>query len=157
MFWQALAQQWPWFFPLLAVVLGGVFGSFLSCALYRVPRGQSLRRPPSHCPQCGVKLWLPDLVPVLSWVLSGGRCRHCSKKIPGTYFATEVLSIALALLALGASNILSAPPFSFLLLYGFMASVFFVGVVYIKHRQPAPKSVAFGLLCLGSYVAFLFS
>ena len=152
---QALTPEWLWFFILVSIALGAVFGSFLSCALYRVPRGLSLRQPPSQCPRCGTKLKPLDLIPVLSWVFSRGKCRHCGGPIPASYPATEALSAALALLALFISFQLSAFAFSFLLLYGFFMAALFAGVVYRKHSKTAPKSVAFGLLCLGLYVAFL--
>lgn len=77
----AIAAAWPWFWPGLGAVLGAVMGSFLNCARYRVPRGLSLRQPPSHCPSCRTVLGVPDLVPIISYLALRGRCRHCSAVI----------------------------------------------------------------------------
>lgn len=78
----AVNQAWPWFWPLCGGALGAVFGSFLGCALYRVPRGLSLRHPPSQCMSCGTRLTVPDLVPILSYLFLRGKCRHCGARIP---------------------------------------------------------------------------
>lgn len=90
----ALHQHWPWFWPLWAGVLGGVLGSFLSCVWYRLPRGLSLRQPPSACPSCQTQLGVIDLVPVLSWLWLKGRCRHCRAVIPWRTLVLEVACVA---------------------------------------------------------------
>ncbi len=87
---KAIALHWPWFWPLWGGVMGAVLGSFLNCARYRVPRGISLRRPPSHCPACKTVLGVPDLVPVLSYLALRGRCRHCRAPIGRTSLWLEV-------------------------------------------------------------------
>lgn len=92
-----VALFWPWFFPAVFVVLGGVFGSFLTCALWRVPRGESLRHPPSHCPACDAQLAAADLVPVLSWLVLRGRCRHCGAKVSAYYIIVELLCVGVGL------------------------------------------------------------
>ena len=143
------------FFLLLAVALGAVFGSYLTCALYRCPRGLSLWAPPSACPHCHTKLRAADLVPVLSWVFSGGSCRHCGAPVPATYLYTELYSVALALAALGVTAAAGVWYILFLPLYGALMGFSFAGVVYHRWRQVAVKSVAFGLLCSGVYAAFL--
>ncbi|MEA3407287.1 MAG: prepilin peptidase [Chloroflexota bacterium] len=63
-------------------VVGLVIGSFLNVVIDRVPLGKSLLRPPSHCPFCGRKLSPLELVPVLSYLALGGRCRTCGASIP---------------------------------------------------------------------------
>lgn len=145
-----LNEVFPWFMPLLAVVLGGVFGSFLTCALYRVPRGLSLWQPPSYCPSCQNTLKAADLVPVASWCWFRGRCRQCGAKIPFKYLSIELLSMATAVLSL----CIASKGGSFIVLYGALAA--FGMAIYLRwaHKQWALKSVAFGLLCLGLYVAF---
>ena len=145
-----MAEQMPWFMPLLAVVTGGVFGSFLTCALYRLPQGLSLWQPPSYCPVCHKKLSARDLVPVLSWVWFRGRCSQCGTSIPARYLLVEGLSIAWAMVAFYVAG----GGFSFLWLYGAGAAFSVALVLAVKHHQIAPKSVAFGLLCLVFYVAF---
>lgn len=91
----ALAHHWPWFWPLVGAVFGAVFGSFLTCARYRLPRGLSLRHPPSACDSCGHVLGIPDLVPVFSYLALRGRCRFCSASIGWRNTAIEIACSAL--------------------------------------------------------------
>lgn len=90
----AIAAAWPWFWPLVGGMLGAVLGSFLNCVRYRVPRGISLRHPPSHCPSCKTVLGVPDLVPVLSFLVLRGRCRHCGITIGSTSLWVEIVCAA---------------------------------------------------------------
>jgi len=73
-------------------VFGLVIGSFLNVVVYRVPRNQSIIKPPSHCPVCNAKLKWYDMVPVLSYILLKGRCRYCGAKISLKYPFVELLT-----------------------------------------------------------------
>jgi prepilin signal peptidase PulO-like enzyme (type II secretory pathway) len=82
-----------------ALALGAIFGSFASAAIYRLPRGISLGLERSRCPACQTALGPYDLVPLFSWLISGGRCRHCQTGISIRYPAIEVISSLLFLIA----------------------------------------------------------
>jgi leader peptidase (prepilin peptidase) / N-methyltransferase len=77
-----------------AFVLGAIVGSFLNVVVHRVPRGESLVSPGSKCPECEqpVKPW--DNVPLVSWLVLRGRCRHCGARISPRYPAVELLTAA---------------------------------------------------------------
>ncbi len=77
------------------VVLGLAFGSFATMAGYRLPRRESLCQPPSHCPKCDHRLGARDLMPVFSWLLSGGRCRYCRAPISLRYPLIELATAGL--------------------------------------------------------------
>ncbi len=77
---------------LLGFLLGLAVGSFLNVVIYRLPRGQSVVRPPSHCPACGARLGPSELVPVVSYLVQGGRCRHCGARISPRYPLVELLT-----------------------------------------------------------------
>lgn len=66
----------------IVVAFGLVVGSFLNVCIDRLPAGQSVLRPRSHCPACKTTLAARDLVPVVSYLLLRGRCRHCAALIP---------------------------------------------------------------------------
>jgi prepilin signal peptidase PulO-like enzyme (type II secretory pathway) len=83
----------------VAGALGLIFGSFVTALSYRLPRGESIAHGRSRCPNCGTALTIHDLFPVLSWLLSGGRCRHCGTTISVRYPATEILMLALFVVA----------------------------------------------------------
>src|SRR5262245_31808711 len=82
-----------------ACLVGFVFGSAVTALSWRLPRGTSWARGRSCCPTCGHELGPQDLVPVLSWVLSHGRCRYCAARIGVRYPTIELACAAWALLA----------------------------------------------------------
>jgi leader peptidase (prepilin peptidase) / N-methyltransferase len=72
-----------------AVLAGLVIGSFLNVVAYRLPRKESLLRPASRCPSCGTPIKPYDNVPVVSWLILRGRCRHCGEPISARYPLVE--------------------------------------------------------------------
>jgi leader peptidase (prepilin peptidase)/N-methyltransferase len=83
----------------MALALGAATGSFLNVVIYRLPEGQSVVTPRSHCTKCGRTIPWYDNVPVLSWLLLRGRCRACKEPFSIRYPVVEALT-ALLLLAL---------------------------------------------------------
>ena len=83
----------------LVGLVGLAVGSFLNVVIYRTPRGESLVRPRSHCPHCGTEIENRDNVPLISWILLHGQCRHCDGAISVRY---PLVELATALLFLGA-------------------------------------------------------
>ena len=79
----------------LCGVFGLIIGSFLNVVIWRVPRGESIVRPPSHCPGCDQEIAPRDNVPVLSWLVLRGRCRHCGMRISARYPLVELATGAL--------------------------------------------------------------
>jgi leader peptidase (prepilin peptidase)/N-methyltransferase len=75
-----------------ALVLGLIVGSFLNVVIHRLPRGESLSQPGSHCPHCNTPIAPWDNVPVLAWLWLGGRCRSCGAAISPRYPAIELLT-----------------------------------------------------------------
>ncbi|MBT0995199.1 A24 family peptidase [Cellulomonas sp. DKR-3] len=76
----------------LVGLLGLAIGSFLNVVVWRVPRGESVVRPPSACPRCGHLIRGRDNVPVLSWLVLRGRCRDCGEPISPRYPAVELVT-----------------------------------------------------------------
>lgn len=74
------------------VVLGLVIGSFLNVVVHRLPRGESLSHPRSRCTGCGTPIAAYDNVPVVSWLVLRGRCRHCGEPISVRYPLIEALT-----------------------------------------------------------------
>jgi len=80
---------------LIIFLIALLIGSFLNVCIYRIPLGQSVSYPPSHCTSCGRDLKPVDLVPVLSYLFCGGRCRYCGEKISLQYPVVELLNTIL--------------------------------------------------------------
>jgi len=82
----------------LVAVFGLIFGSFLNVCIARVPRGESIVTPGSHCPACDHNIRWHDNIPVLSYVLLRGRCRDCGQPISLLYPLVEILTAVAFLL-----------------------------------------------------------
>ena len=82
----------------LVIILGLCFGSFLNVVIYRVPNHMNICYPPSHCPNCDYKLKWYDNIPVLSYIMLGGKCRNCKQPISPRYIIVEILTSVMFLL-----------------------------------------------------------
>ncbi|NMM65450.1 prepilin peptidase [Clostridium sp. P21] len=86
------------FIGLFMFILGILIGSFLNVCIYRIPRGESIVFPPSHCTNCRKDIKYCDLIPILSYIFLKGKCRDCGEKIPIHYIVVEALTGVLFLL-----------------------------------------------------------
>lgn len=111
-------------------ILGIVFGSFLNVCIYRIPRGESIIKQPSHCPSCGSRLKTPDLIPVASYIFLKGKCRYCGIGIPVLYTVVELVTAAVFLLLFNIYG-LSVEALVSIYLMSILACVFFID---IEHR-----------------------
>jgi len=84
------SATWP--AAALAFVFGLLIGSFLNVCIHRWPRGRSVVKPRSHCVRCRKPIAWYDNIPVLSYLLLGGRCRHCGRHISARYPTVEMLT-----------------------------------------------------------------
>jgi leader peptidase (prepilin peptidase) / N-methyltransferase len=80
---------------LLAGLFGLIVGSFMNVVIHRLPRGESVVKPRSRCPNCAAELKPRDNIPVLSWLLLRGRCRNCGEPISPRYPLVEALTALL--------------------------------------------------------------
>jgi len=98
-------------------VFGLVWGSFLNVVIYRLPRGFSIVRPPSSCPQCGNQIKAYENIPILSYLVLRGKCRSCKATISPAYPLVEALT-----------------PFCFLLVYiqYSLSPHFFVSCLFVS-------------------------
>lgn len=78
-----------------AAVFGLVFGSFLNVCIVRLPQHESVVRPRSRCPRCGIPICWYDNLPVLSYIVLRGKCRQCHKFISAVYPLVEILTAGL--------------------------------------------------------------
>ena len=132
----------------IVAILGLVLGSFATALVYRIPRninviGASER---SKCPVCNTQLGALDLVPVFSWLLSWGKCRHCGAPISTMYPLTELLTVAICVVSYVVfyQNPLSA---SLLILSAPIIAALFV--IDLEHKL-LPNALVFGLAVLGA-------
>ena len=86
-----------WWFATLATLWGAVWGSFANVAIYRMPRGLSVMRPGSACPECNTPIRWYNNIPILSYLLLGGKCGDCKAPISFQYPLVELIVAVLAL------------------------------------------------------------
>ncbi|MCF0124531.1 MAG: prepilin peptidase, partial [Clostridia bacterium] len=79
-------------FYIIIFIIGALFGSFYTLAVYRIPKRQDIIYTHSYCPNCKQKLGLLDLFPIISYIALGGKCRYCKEKIRPRYLILEILS-----------------------------------------------------------------
>jgi leader peptidase (prepilin peptidase)/N-methyltransferase len=80
------------FWSVIFFILGCMVGSFLNVCIYRMPLGQSIVSPPSHCPHCGYSIpWYLN-IPLITWLYLRGKCRNCGSPIAIRYFLVELLT-----------------------------------------------------------------
>ena len=79
-------------FYVLLFIYGIVIGSFVNVLIYRLPKHEDFVRIRSHCMTCGYQLRWFDLIPIVSWVIYGGKCRKCGQKISAQYPLIEALN-----------------------------------------------------------------
>ena len=80
------------FWSVVFFVFGSMVGSFLNVCIYRMPMGLSVVTPPSHCPKCKYSIPLYLNVPLVTWLMLGGRCKNCGQPIAPRYFLVELLT-----------------------------------------------------------------
>ena len=79
-------------YSIVIFIIGLCFGSFFNVVGYRLPNNMSIAFPPSHCPKCNHKLKFFELIPVLSFIIQGGKCKKCKEKISIFYPIFELLT-----------------------------------------------------------------
>ncbi|MEO0099780.1 MAG: prepilin peptidase [candidate division WOR-3 bacterium] len=153
----------------LFFLFGLIIGSFLNVCIYRIPRKISIAFPPSFCPNCKKRIRPYDNIPVLSYLLLGGRCRYCRKRISPIYpiveFLTGITFYLLYLkLSLSFSLFISLVYFSLLLLTAFLDwqekatydLIIYLGVIFgFLFNLKNPIFSLIGIL-VGAFTIFLF-
>jgi leader peptidase (prepilin peptidase) / N-methyltransferase len=132
-----------WLRALVALPFGLVVGSFMTVAVHRLPRGESVVRPRSRCPSCGAPIEPRDNVPVVSWLLLRGRCRRCGASIPIRYPFLELATAGLVVLAV----VRHPDPWVGGLVAGLLAPMPAIAAIDVAHRR-IPNRLTYPALVL---------
>ena len=119
-----------WIRAIVALPFGLGVGSFMTVAVHRLPRGESVVRPRSRCPSCGAEIGARDNMPVLSWLLLRGRCRRCGARISVEYPLVELATAGLVVLA----AIRYPNPWQAVLVGGLLALMPGIALIDLRHR-----------------------
>lgn len=132
-------------------LFGAIVGSFLNVCIWRMPRNESVIKPPSHCPKCANTIQWYDNIPFISYILLGGRCRYCKEKISFRYFLVELTN---ALLFLVTYNFYGLKPLFFIYIILFSSFVV-VTFIDLKH-QIIPDEITYGGILAGFILSLIY-
>ncbi len=126
--------------------LGTLFGSFSTLAVYRIPLHQDITHKRSYCPNCKHKLSFWDMIPILSYVFLGGKCRYCGKKIKMRYLLLEVFTGLIFLLFAVSLNLSMYTLTINQIVYLIISILYLVGIIIIAGIDKERIIIQKGLL-----------
>lgn len=139
----------PLVFHIFAFVFGAMVGSFLNVCIYRLPKGESVVFPPSHCPNCDYRIRFYDNIPVISYLLLGGKCRSCKSRISPQYPVVELINGLLTLFLF----IKFGPTWTFLFLFLFCSALVVITFIDLEH-QIIPDLISLPGIVIGFAASF---
>ena len=147
-------------FLILIFIIGALFGSFYTLAIYRIPKRQDITHTHSYCPNCNHKLGLLDLIPIFSYIFLLGKCRYCKEKIRPRYLIIEVLSgilfVAIAYLNnfnFETLSITSIMQYAFLVLY--ITFIILMAGIDKENRKIEKSVTIYGIVISIMYIIYL--
>lgn len=149
-------------FGIMIFIMGTVFGSFFTLAVYRIPLRLDITHERSFCPKCGHRLEFLDLIPVLSYIFLGGKCRYCKEPVRPRYLILEILSGFVFLLAYLSFN-MNFPFFKVNKIIDFIAFIaFYITMVLIlgidkEYRNVEKHVLLFGVITQFVYIIYLYA
>lgn len=148
------------FFYTIIFIIGTLFGSFYTLAVYRIPKREDITHKHSYCPNCNHKLGFFELIPVFSYLFLGGKCKNCKQKIRIRYLILEVLTgilfvlfayaLDLSIYSLNTANIIS---FIFLALY--ITAIILIASIDKEHKRIEKNVLAYSVIISIIYIIYL--
>lgn len=128
----------------LIFMLGAAFASFLNVCAYRIPAGESILKPPSHCGNCKSTLKVLDLIPVFSYIFLRGKCRYCGIKLSPLHLLGEIYlgAIFVLIFYLFGVNFLSV-------IYLVLSLVLYLISTIDLKTQEIPEILLWGIIVIG--------
>lgn len=149
------------FLYIIIFCIGTLFGSFFTLAVYRIPLRKDITHERSYCPNCNHKLSFFDMIPILSYLFLGGKCRYCKQKIRPRYLFLEILSgIVFVLFAMSINlkiltmNVSQIVYFVFGLLY--IATLFIIAGIDKEKVSIESPVLLFGYIVETLYIIYLY-
>jgi leader peptidase (prepilin peptidase) / N-methyltransferase len=138
------------FWSVVLFVFGCIVGSFLNVCIHRMPIGQSIIRPPSHCPHCNYSIPFYRNIPLVTWLMLRGKCANCGAPISVRYFLVELLT---GLMFLGCWLIYGQSPAVALVYCIVMAGLIVATFIDLAHFI-IPDEITFGGMAVGFVCSF---
>lgn len=149
-------------FYILIFCIGTVFGSFFTLAVYRIPLHQDITHKRSYCPNCNHKLSFWDMIPIVSYLILGGKCRYCKQKIRIRYLFLELLTGIIFLLFAMSLNFqfytYEISKFVYLI-FGllYMAGIIIIAGIDKEKRKIYKSIVLYEVIITSIYMIYLYT
>jgi len=137
---------------LFVFAFGAIIGSFLNVCIVRLPKRESLIRPPSHCPYCNKPIRFYDNIPIISYIILRGKCRYCNHPISPLYPMVEGLTGLMAV----ALFLRYGPTVEFVLLFFFSAALLVITFIDLAY-QIIPDVISIPGIVIGFGASLLIS
>ena len=145
---------------IIIFIIGALLGSFYARTIQRISKQKKVFSVKSHCSKCGEKLKISEKIPIISYILQKGKCKHCAKKIDKKYIILEIVTgILFVLTALGLEiniyrlNIVNIISFIFIALY--ISYIILTITLDKQNRDTSASLVAFGTIISLMYIVYL--
>ena len=143
-------------------IIGTLFGSFYTLAVYRIPRNIDIIKKHSYCPNCNHKLGFFELIPVLSYIFLGGKCKNCKQKIRIRYLVLELLGgitfVVLALaLRINIENLNIQVLILFALTILYITAVILISGIDKEYIKINKSVLAYGIIISILYMIYLYT
>lgn len=133
-------------FYILIFIIGTLFGSFSTLAVYRLPLHKDITHERSFCPKCNHKLSFWDMLPILSYIFLGGKCRYCKEKIRIRYLLLEIFTGLVFLLFAMSLNISLINIEISKLIYLIFGILYIAGLIIIAGIDKENRKISKGIL-----------
>ena len=147
-------------FYIIIFLIGILFGSFYTLAVYRIPKGQDITHTHSYCPKCEHKLGFLDLIPVFSYIFLGGKCRYCKEKIRPRYFIIETISgiffvLVAYLMGISLENLNKTQIIDYAFIVLYFTFVILMAGIDKENRKISKPVVMYGVIISIIYIVYL--
>lgn len=148
-------------FYILIFCIGSLFGSFFTLAVYRLPLHQDITHKRSYCPNCNHKLSFWDMIPILSYIFLGGKCRYCKTKIRIRYLLLEIFTgIVFLLIAMSIKidlNNLQMDKLAYIFfIFLYIAGVIIIAGIDKEKKQISNPVLVYEFILLNIYMIYLY-
>ena len=150
------------YFYIILFIMGTVFGSFYTLAVYRIPKNIDILKRHSYCPNCEHKLSFFELIPVLSYIFLGGKCKKCKQKIRIRYLLLELLG-GIAFVTLGIALKLDVYNLDAqkIVIYGiivlYLTAIIIISGIDKEYIKIDRRVLAYGIIVSILYMIYLYT
>lgn len=150
------------YFYIILFIMGTLFGSFYTLAMYRIPKNIDIVKKHSYCPNCNHKLGFFELIPVLSYLFLGGKCKKCKQKIRIRYLLLEILGgISFVVLAMALKINIYTINIPIAIIYGitilYITAIILIAGIDKEYRKIDKRVLAYGIIISLIYMIYLYT